>query len=147
MKKIVDNLYLGDQHSTPKGTELRLCCAEELFYSDGSNNILDIFKDNQKGVFYYKFEDYSNLKDMQIETINDAISEIEKNINSKQIYVHCLWGVNRSPSIVFMYMVRNKLIGGKSYKESQNEFWKIYPKHSPNPGWKEFLIKNYPYNF
>ncbi|QEH61945.1 hypothetical protein SCHIN_v1c07500 [Spiroplasma chinense] len=146
MRKITENLYLGDRHSAPSDTNLRISCAEEIFYNVCSQK-QDIFWDLNEPAVYYRFEDYPNFKTMDVGPVNDAIEQIEKNIATKKIYVHCLWGVNRSASIVFMYLVRNKLIPGDNYKESQNAFWEIYPDHSPNPGWKEFLIKNYPYNF
>jgi len=151
MKKIIDNLYLGDRFSAPKETKLRISCAEEIFYEVNDNiedkNQNDILISEKNDVIYYKFEDYPKLENMKKETIKNAISQIENNIANKQIYVHCLWGINRSASIVFMYMVRNKLIDGNSYQESQKNFWNIYPDHKPNPGWKFFLEKNYPYNF
>ncbi|AHI52778.1 dual specificity protein phosphatase family protein [Spiroplasma culicicola] len=147
MKKIIDNLYLGDRHSAPNDTQLRISCAEEIFYNVADDTSKDIYWDRDEPAVYYKFEDYPDFNNMDINIIKDAINQIEENIDTKKIYVHCLWGVNRSASIVFMYMVRNNLIAGNTYKESQKAFWSIYPDHSPNPGWKEFLIKNYPYNF
>ncbi|AGR41154.1 dual specificity protein phosphatase family protein [Spiroplasma taiwanense] len=146
-KKIINNLYLGGMKTIPNDADLVLSCAEEIFNDiNDSNEAKKIIKNSVKSI-YYNFEDYPNIQDMDISLINDAINQIELNILNKKIYVHCVWGVNRSASIVFMYLVRNKLIGGRNYKEAQNEYWKIYPNHSPNPGWKTFLEFNFPYNF
>ncbi|ARU91476.1 hypothetical protein SCLARK_00863 [Spiroplasma clarkii] len=145
MRKITKNLYLGDQHSAPTDTKLRLSCAEEIYFDVAPDQNTSKFHDGN--VIYYKYADYPQYEKMDIGLIDDTIKQIEKNIANKKIYVHCLWGVNRSASIVFMYMVRNKLIGGNSYATAQKEFWKIYPDHAPNPGWKIFLQEKYPYNF
>lgn len=147
MRKITDNLYLGDRYSSPKETEFRISCAEEIFNEVAKNAKSSKVENDDNDVIYYKFEDYPDFQTMNVSLIDDAIKQIEENIADKQIYVHCLWGVNRSASIVFMYMVRNQLIGGTTYEESQKEFWKIYPEHSPNPGWRIFLQEKYPYNF
>ncbi|QHX36749.1 dual specificity protein phosphatase [Spiroplasma sp. BIUS-1] len=145
-KKIVKNLYLGDMHSVPEDADLILSCAQEIFTTqnpkDGENKIV---QENNKRILY-NFEDYPYLEDMDKSLILDAIQQIENNIKDKKIYVHCIWGINRSASIVFMYLVRNKIIKANSYQEAQKKFWQIYPEHSPNPGWKKFLELNYPYN-
>lgn len=140
MKKIIDNLYLGDRNSAPRDTELRISCAEELYQGDFGTMF------NRVGpVTYINFEDYPYNLDRDL--ILKSLHEIEDNIASKKIYVHCMWGINRSASLVFMFMVRNGYVKGSTYAEAQREFHKIYPNHSPNPGWKNFLKDNYPYNF
>lgn len=140
MRKITENLYLGDRNSAPGDTKLRISCAEEMY--EGTTGT----KFYQTGrVTYVSFEDYPFELDKDL--VLKSILEIENNIDSKKIYVHCLWGVNRSASLVFMYMVRSGKLKGNTYEESQRLFHEIYPNHSPNPGWKAFLRKNYPYNF
>ncbi|QGS52037.1 dual specificity protein phosphatase family protein [Spiroplasma tabanidicola] len=147
MRKIINNLFLGDKNSAPKETQLRISCAEEIFLNNSKSDNNEIYWDDKNNVLYYNFEDFPIYKNIDVNLVNEAIETIEKNIKNRVIYVHCVWGINRSPSIVFMYMVRNNLIKGDTYQESQKEFWKIYPDHKANPGWKEFLIKQYPYRF
>ncbi|WP_338982795.1 dual specificity protein phosphatase [Spiroplasma endosymbiont of Othius punctulatus] len=140
MKMIINNLYLGDRKSAPRDSELIISCAEEMYIGDNE------VKFNQTGkVTYVSFEDYPYNLDINL--VRKAVNEIENNVDTKKVYVHCLWGINRSASLVFMYMVRSKNIIADSYEEAQKQFWKIYPNHSPNPGWKSFLKTNYPYNF
>lgn len=147
MKKIIENLYLGDMNSAPKDTELRISCAEEIYLKMAPDKEKNSFYDEADKCIYYKFEDYPIFEEMEINLVKDAINTIEQNIDNKKIYVHCLWGVNRSASIVFMFLVRNGHIKSSDYYEAQTKFNQIYPKHSPNPGWKDFLIKMYPYKF
>lgn len=145
MKKIIDNLYLGDRHSAPADSGLIISCAEEIFEEQNTKEKMKYIKDDKH--IYYNFEDYPDLLKMDTKIINDAILQIENNIKDKKIYVHCLWGVNRSASIVFMYMVRNKKLKSDNYNEAKKEFNQIYPDFSPNPGWREFLINNFGYKF
>ncbi|WP_342259114.1 dual specificity protein phosphatase [Spiroplasma endosymbiont of Dioctria linearis] len=146
-KKIVENLYLGDMNSIPNDSQLILSCAQEIFLDqnpkEGENKLID----QKSNRIFYNFEDYSYFEDIDESLILDAIKQIEDNIENKKIYIHCVWGVNRSASIVFMYLVRNKIIEANSYFDAQKKYWKIYPNHSPNPGWKKFLELNFPYKF
>ncbi|WP_338984415.1 dual specificity protein phosphatase [Spiroplasma endosymbiont of Diplazon laetatorius] len=146
-KKIVDNLFLGDMHSAPSDSELILSCAQEIFEDQNPPKGLNKLVQEENNRILYNFEDYPYLEDMDKSLILDAIQQIENNIKDKKIYVHCIWGINRSASIVFMYLVRNNIIKADSYQEAQKEYWKIYPNHSPNPGWKKFLELNFPYKF
>ncbi|QBQ07766.1 hypothetical protein SGLAD_v1c05670 [Spiroplasma gladiatoris] len=147
MRKIMNNLFLGDKKSAPKETQLRISCAQEIFKKYIKNSNLQVSFDAKNDIKYYNFEDFPIYEDIDIDLVDDALKTIENNINNKVIYVHCVWGINRSPSIVFMYMVRNKLLNGNTYEECQSQFWKIYPYHRANPGWQEFLINQFPYNF
>ncbi|ALD66536.1 dual specificity protein phosphatase family protein [Spiroplasma cantharicola] len=146
-KKIIENLYLGDMHSVPNDAQLVLSCAQEIFLEQNPKKDEIKLVDEKNNRILYNFEDYPNFQDMDETLILDAIKQIENNIKDKKIYIHCIWGVNRSASIVFMYLVRNKIIEASSYLEAQKKYWKIYPNHSPNPGWKKFLEVNFPYNF
>ncbi|AUM62751.1 dual specificity protein phosphatase family protein [Spiroplasma monobiae] len=146
-KKIAANLYLGDRYSAPTDSDLIISCAKEIFFElnapEGENKVIS----EDKKTIYYDFEDYPFIDDMDEDLILDAIKQIENNIEDKKIYVHCVWGINRSASIVFMYMVRNKRIIAPTYETAQQQFLEIYPNHSPNPGWAKFLKLNFPYDF
>lgn len=148
MKKIIDNLYLGDRFSSPSSTTLSISCAEEIFDNkklwEFNNNF---YFDDKQNYYYFNFKDYPKDGEIKIDLVKKAIKLIEDNIENEQIYVHCMYGINRSASIVFMYLVRNNFLTGKDYYECQKKFWKIYNDHSPNPGWHDFLEKYFPYNF
>ncbi|AGR42230.1 dual specificity protein phosphatase family protein [Spiroplasma diminutum] len=146
-KKIIENLYLGDMNSVPNDSQLVLSCAQEIFLDQNPKGETKKLIDDKNNRILYNFEDYPYIEDMDKDLILDAIQQIENNIKDKKIYVHCIWGVNRSASIVFMYLVRNKIINADSYQNAQKQYWNIYPNHSPNPGWKKFLELNFPYNF
>ncbi|AKX34171.1 hypothetical protein SLITO_v1c05230 [Spiroplasma litorale] len=150
-KQIINNLILGDMHSIDKKSEIIISCAQEI-YDDmiNSSNVIEISENKLKSKiderFYYNFEDFPNSGSLDKKLIKDVLLEIDKNIGSKKIYIHCLWGVNRSASLVFIYLVWKKYLSNKSFEDAINNFKKIYPKHSPNLGWKDFLIKNFPYD-
>ncbi|WP_338972753.1 dual specificity protein phosphatase [Spiroplasma endosymbiont of Panorpa germanica] len=144
MKKITDNLYLGDRHSAPVESDIIISCAQEMYQ--------DIIKDDKNysnqgaGKHYFNFEDYPDVKGLDPHLVFLAVNLIENNVSDKQIYVHCIWGINRSASIVFIYLVRNNLLPQSDFKTAQKAFQKIYPPFSPNPGWQIFLINNFPFD-
>ncbi|AKU79762.1 dual specificity protein phosphatase family protein [Spiroplasma turonicum] len=151
-KKIIENLYLGDMNSTVYNADLVISCAEETFDEKMLSKNINVINENKikmkdKNKYYYRFEDYPYVDSLDINLIKDVFNLIDNNIENKVIYIHCIWGVNRSASIVFMYLVNKGFLTNSDYNKARRDFLSIYPKHSPNPGWKEFLEKNYPYNF
>ncbi|ASP28297.1 hypothetical protein SCORR_v1c05250 [Spiroplasma corruscae] len=151
-KKIIKNLYLGDMNSVVKDAQIVISCAEETFNEKKELNeaiyVDDVkFKNKIKDTYYYSFEDYPYPDSLNKNAIKDIFNMIDQNINKKVMYIHCIWGVNRSASIVFMYLVSRGYIKSNNYEDARSQFSNIYPKHSPNPGWKDFLKKYYPYNF
>ncbi|AXK50949.1 dual specificity protein phosphatase family protein [Spiroplasma alleghenense] len=144
MKKITDNLYLGDRYSAPITSEVVVSCAQEMYQeivSDGNN-----FFNNNQGGYYFNFEDYPANNTLDSSLVLKAVKLLEENVPNKEVYIHCIWGINRSASIVFIYLVRNGLLPKNDFKSAQKAFQKLYPPFSPNPGWQIFLINNFPYD-
>jgi hypothetical protein len=148
MKQVIKNLYLGDMHSVPRDADFVLSCAAEVFQRD-------VPLEHQKDQFYYEdkrlllnFEDYPEYENINQATVKLGLDELKRHMDhNEKVYVHCVYGINRSASLVFMYLVREGIITATTYKEAQNEFWDLYSNHSPNFGWKQFLIKEFPYHF
>jgi hypothetical protein len=143
MKKIIENLYLGDQFSAPDDTQVIINCAEELFpLKDGKN--LDFINDQNH--WYFNFKNSSTFDEINLKAVDQCLQVINEHWQkNEKIYVHCLWGVNRSASIVFMYLVKNDFLKAKNFRGAIKEFKRTYPPFSPNAGWFEFLQKNYPF--
>ncbi|WP_425378833.1 dual specificity protein phosphatase family protein [Spiroplasma endosymbiont of Polydrusus pterygomalis] len=149
-KKIIDNLYLGDRHSIPKDAKLVVSCAEEIYREQIQKN--KIKDDNQEYLWtdyehvYFNFKDYPILHELDVNVVIQALKIIDNNIKNKKIYVHCIWGVNRSASIVFMYLVAKGYINHDDFDSALEQFERIYPYINPNPGWFDFLLNEFPYS-
>lgn len=150
MKEITKNLFLGGESERPTSDKeyVIISCAHETYVKQLEENKQFI---NKKGYFlknsrqvYFDFEDESSENKINIFLVKKAVTFIANNINFNKIYVHCLFGANRSPSITFIYCVANGVIKG-SFKESFKIFKKIYPNFTPNYGWLHFLKNNFPY--
>ncbi|KAF0851028.1 MAG: dual specificity protein phosphatase family protein [Spiroplasma poulsonii] len=148
-KKIITNLYLGDHHSIPTDANLVISCAAEIYREQIQKH--NIKNDNQEFIWtddqhiYFNFKDYSTLQELDVNVVIQALKVIENNIKTKKIYVHCIWGVNRSASIVFMYLVAKGYINDDDFDSALEQFERIYPYINPNPGWFDFLINEFPY--
>jgi len=72
------------------------------------------------------------------EQIDDAMIDasllfIKEQLSAgKQVYVHCMFGVSRSPSLVFMYLLQEKLLAGTTIEEKLISFQKLYPPYQPS---------------
>ncbi|AHF57790.1 dual specificity protein phosphatase family protein [Spiroplasma eriocheiris] len=149
-KKILDNLYLGDRHNIPPDADLVISCAEEIFREQVIKHKIPKTEDeyawtDDKHV-YFNFKDYPIWQELDPNTIIQALKIIDNNIKTKKIYVHCIWGVNRSASIVFMYLVSKGYINDEDFDNAFEQFERIYPYINPNPGWFDFLVNEFPYN-
>jgi len=148
-KKIITNLYLGDRHSIPTNANLVISCAAEIYREQIQKH--NIRNDNKEFIWtddqhiYFNFKDYPTLQELDVNVVIQALKVIENNIKTKKIYVHCIWGVNRSASIVFMYLVAKGYINDDDFDSALEQFERIYPYINPNPGWFDFLINEFPY--
>lgn len=140
--KIWDHIYLGDRYSKPSFVKNVFSCAEELFPKNIADDIAML--DNN---YYFKLVDFAKVEDISIKLIKEILEIIEKKIIREDVYIHCRWGVNRSATISFMIMVRNKFLKAENFEAAKKEFSKIYPPFEPNPGYAEFIKKYYPFNF
>ena len=145
--KIIHNLYLGDMYSVPRKCDLEISVASEIFSDKLNFNETKgyFWIDNNK--LYIDFSDFPiTKKQIKIELVKECLDTIKQNIKTKIIYIHCVWGVNRSPSLVFIYLVLNKIISGTDLNQAFSSFKKIYPVFSMNPGWKDFINSYYPFD-
>jgi protein-tyrosine phosphatase len=124
MKKIAKNLFLGGENERPEKDEsyIIISCAhetydKELLKNSTFNNEKGYFLKNSRQI-YFDFEDDSKANNINVSLVKKAITFIANNINFNKVYVHCLFGVNRSPSIIFIYCVASGILKGKNFKEN-----------------------------
>lgn len=146
--KIIKNLYLGDMYSMPKDTDIEISVASELFYQNQNHIISENFYYFWKNkTLYINFRNFPDSKDdINSLMIKKCIKTIHKNIKNKKIYIHCVWGVNRSPSLVFIYLVITKVISNTNYKLALKQFKLIYKIFFISFGWNSYIKWNFPYN-
>lgn len=145
MIEVIKDLYVGDEsgvmcfdgvilhackepyHRAFVGYSGRGCPREsdEYYYSyRGGNLALNLI--DARSVDY--------IPDVVIE---EGLSFIEKN-RGRRLLVHCNRGESRSAGLVFMYLLRKKLIIGESFGECYLTFKKMYPRVNMGVGMLEY---------
>lgn len=163
MKRIIDRLYVGTiedvKPAKVMGFSILGACKDPLHRQNarvtGSNHDGYIFRSmpkNEPEYLYAKREHalYCNLIDapeakyISDEIIDAAISFLETELsNGKEVIVVCNHATSRSPSIVFMYMIRN------GYFDSENTFFHALrkfmfsycPSYNPGQGFLDYITK------
>lgn len=76
-----------------------------------------------------------------VESIFDiALRYIHANIEDHPIFVHCNWGMSRSPSIALMYLKKyTDFFKNLTAPEAIGCFSEIYTSYSPSTGMREFI--------
>lgn len=148
-KQIIHNLYLGDQYSCPNFCNHIISAAAEIFETEKNNESLNLktnyfYTNNQKRLVI-NLLDYASKNKIDEKSIILALKFINQNIETHPIYIHCLFGVNRSATITFIYLVIKNKVNNNNFETAVEQFKKIYPKFSPNPGYYHYLQTNFPY--
>ncbi|WP_342252354.1 dual specificity protein phosphatase [Spiroplasma endosymbiont of Amphibalanus improvisus] len=145
-KQITKNLFLGSRKDIPKDADLIISCAAEIYdqYQDdpiAEQLNADIFKIDNR--YFYRWPDYPQDNEIDTNQIKHALNLIKNNIADKKIYVHCVWGINRSASLVFMYLLKTKFILEDNFEQAINKYCVIYNNYGPNPGWYNYIKNNF----
>lgn len=138
-KKITDFLYLGDVKSQPKICNFEISVADQLFVPNNNSN--NNFYNLQADKIYFNFDSFV-VNRQQIKFI---VEFIFKKIKTHIVYLHCVFGVNRSPFITFIFLVRYNYLQAKSYKEALKKFQSLYPFAGFGFNFLRFIKKNYPF--
>jgi protein-tyrosine phosphatase len=151
--KLTTNLYLGDKNHVPEDAEFVVVCAIELMkeyvklHKKKNIKMENIIFDLAKPRVFLKLIDWARFDQVDLQTSIDALKIIDQKIaEGKKVYVHCMYGVNRSASHCFMYLVGKGIIKEDSFKKGLREFKKIYPGINPLFGWKKLLKYYYPFH-
>jgi len=154
-QQIEENLFLGSGKNVLEEAEITLVCSEKIYKNYFKKHKHEVYIDSA-GVMFSKNKDkiFFSLKDkplsksININLTKKIINYIDISVNKEKkiTYIHCKYGVNRSVSHVFMYMIAKKKINKNSFKEALKEFKEKFYKYAyPIFGWKTMLKKYYPY--
>ncbi len=146
--KIIKNLYLGDMYSVPKDCDIEIAVARELFmdFVSSKEDIDNGYYWRNKTIYFDFYDFPMNEKQINVKLIQKFIEVVSENIENKKIFVHCIWGINRSPSLIFLYLIVKEIYPVNNLMKSLNKFKKIYPSFHMNPGWFKFVERYYPFD-
>ncbi len=75
--------------------------------------------------------------------VETTLDFIERNINSKNILIHCNLGRSRSPALVMLFLTKRKdVLPNTSYEKAKKEFMKLFTNYIPGTGIERYL-ENY----
>ncbi|WP_338969203.1 dual specificity protein phosphatase [Spiroplasma endosymbiont of Labia minor] len=150
--RIIKNLYLGDKNNVPADADYIMVCSKELLKQYKKRNNMNLSTNEEfiiakhGKIAFARLQDWPKLKNINLETTIRILNWIdEKLAQNAKVYVHCMLGVNRSASHVFMYCVIKGYINQKKYKLAMKEFKEIYPGINPLFGWSKLLKIYFPY--
>lgn len=148
-RKIINYLYLGDYNSKPKFCEFSLSAANDFFdeatvkiptLSDTSY----LSKDGKQ--LFLNLLDYPDIGAINPDILKVGLDFINDCVTKQtDLYVHCVWGVNRSVTLVFIYLVLTKHLRQDNFLKAWKQFKKIYPRANPNPAYWHYLSYNFPF--
>ncbi|WP_338970004.1 dual specificity protein phosphatase [Spiroplasma endosymbiont of Labia minor] len=147
-QKIRDNLWLGSMRSVPEDTDYVMSLASEIYENDIDFHKYPVyFEDNEH--FWFRAFDFPEKNDINLSVVKLVLKRIDEHLKKNdKVYVHCIYGVNRSASHVFMYLIAtNQVLKNRdNLQKAILEFQALYPRFSPNPGWLDFLRTWFPFN-
>lgn len=135
---VSENLYVADMEGCSRvGSEAIIHACKNPCYVCASDegkfcNILESDDDL-----------YLNMIDPSIPLFKDnlfnvSIEFIRKNIEQREVVIHCNQGKSRSASIAMLY-----LFGKESYRDAQDLIKQVYPYYQPSLGIDLYLEKNW----
>jgi len=139
-KQICENLYLGDKDSRPKKTNFEIIVADELFITNSNNKKSSYTLIDDK--IYFDFYSFS----VDINQVRLIVEFMFKKIKTHCIYIHCVFGVNRSPFITFVFLVKYNYLVESTYKKALAKFKQIYPFMGIGFTFLKFIKKYYPFS-
>ncbi len=156
MKKILDNLYVGNQqdyentffddnfsfclaaknpfHKDAVGYTGRACPKEhpEYLWAYRENKLILNMVDAPSSLYFDKT------------MIDEALLFIEEELfKGKNVLICCNRGESRSASIGLLYLIKQGYIKGETLEDCEVEFLRLYPEYNPGNGIREFVKMNF----
>jgi hypothetical protein len=98
----------------------------------------------RKGCLILNLVDVNDVNFIAPQIIDAALLDIHQNITSSKILVHCNQGLSRSPTIVFLYLLKHSdVLNGQDHPTSVRRFQTIYPPYAPASGMAEYVRVNW----
>jgi hypothetical protein len=155
MRRIYTNLFVGGDIDCnadtidPSISIVHACktCHQKALYYSGS---LPSSHPN-----YLIYEQGSNLYLNMVDMPNELLSKftnpifihamdfINREIKTKNVLVHCNFGMSRSPSLGLVYLASTGVISNNSLEKAADEFFCLYPKYSPGTGIMLYMKRNW----
>lgn len=133
--EIISNLYIGN---------IEAACNEELLQQLGIEVIVQVLSDTRETRIFKSFKYYEiGVADWPTVNITKylpaAISFIHTNLRlGKKVFVHCVAGVSRSPTVVIAYLMVSRKM---SYDQALAFVQERRPVVNPNHGF-EMQLRN-----
>jgi hypothetical protein len=88
--------------------------------------------------------DAADVNYIPAQIIDAALGDIHQNIASSKVLVHCNQGMSRSPTIVFLYLLKfTDVFRRQDHDEDVRDFLKIYPPYAPAQGMADYVRLNW----
>ena len=155
MKKIHTNLFIGGDSDCdaclmdPEFSIVHACktCHQKAVKYEGS------LSPSHPNYLIYEVGShiYLNMVDMPNELLSKftnpifkhAMDFINREIKTKNVLVHCNFGMSRSPSLGLVYLASTGVISNNSLENAADEFFGLYPKYSPGTGIMLYMKHNW----
>ncbi|WP_338982552.1 MULTISPECIES: dual specificity protein phosphatase [unclassified Spiroplasma] len=149
-RKIINYLYLGDYQSKPAFCEFIVSAASD-FFAQKIPNLDDqseqVYLSDDKKELYLNLLDYPEIGTLDKKVLKAGLNFIDEHLKEEEnVFVHCVWGVNRSASLVFIYLVINNHLSQDNFHSAWKQFKKNYSRANPNPAYWHYLNHEFPYN-
>jgi predicted protein tyrosine phosphatase len=155
MIRTYDNLFVGDEidcfyDDKPEWVVVHACkhpCHQRAVGYRGNlnrNHPNYLILEKEKHLFL-------NMVDMDMPLSHEftgpiilaVLDFIEKNIQSKNILIHCNHGLSRSPALALLFLAkRKKVINNENYRKAKQDFIKLFPNYQPGRG-VDIYLTNY----
>jgi hypothetical protein len=97
------------------------------------------------GCLILNLVDAADVNYIPAQIIDAALDDIDQNIGSSKVLVHCNQGMPRSPAIAFLYLLKfSDVFRRQNYDEDLRDFLKIYPPYTPAQGMADYVKQNWP---
>lgn len=138
MINIYKNLYVGNQDELSEVPQewLIIHASKASFLRIETNPLKERYVAVRQNEVYLNLIDARDPIYISKEAIDFAVEYIHKYIDSKNIFLHCVAGLSRSPSIALLYLMKNTNVfqGLENFEEVVEKFVEFYPLYSPGLG-------------
>jgi len=151
-KEIINNLYLGNQFANKNRVIKQLKVGSNFYEIISKKDQAKLLLKKDKFVLTENILALNLLDSHDPTDFDDVffaagakfiLTNLQKN---EPVFVHCQMGVSRSPSVVFVFLVSQKIIAHDNFKDALNEFLTIYyPYMKVNLGVYTYLKSHFPF--
>ncbi|MEM3063128.1 MAG: dual specificity protein phosphatase [Nitrososphaerota archaeon] len=140
MIEIYHNLFIGSADSRKNWLEIIVTAARDPWFKELNLPATQLWYEDDKQLIL-NLVDADDISYIPIPLIEKALNFIHNNIQQHKILLHCNYGISRSPSVGFLYLLKHTdIFYSLSLGESIEKFRNIYKNWYPNRGMALFCI-------